>query len=154
MRCFGLLLIASLLFANTQTVLMAQEHTALTVTRLYTGQDGQSHFERLPLKFSPRAGHSKSIEQSEISVAIKSYIVRAAPGYFESWHNADVRRYVIPISGRAEIEIADGQKFAVAPGTILLAEDLTGKGHIFRVVGDVEWVALFLDLGNRARAPH
>jgi hypothetical protein len=72
-------------------------------------------------------------------------VVRLAPGFFQDWHNADKRRYVIPISGRAEIETAGGQKVLLEPGQIGLAEDLTGKGHTFRVVGADDWVALFVD---------
>ena len=78
----------------------------------------------------------------------KAYVVRLAPGFFEDWHNADVRRYVIPISGRAEIEVAAGEKLSPEPGRIYLAEDLTGKGHTFRVVGANDWVALFVDFAQ------
>jgi hypothetical protein len=28
----------------------------------------------------------------------------------------------------------------------VLAEDLTGKGHTFRVLGESDWVALFVDM--------
>jgi hypothetical protein len=54
------------------------------------------------------------------------------------------RRYLIPISGKAEVEVAYGEKFSVVPGGIYIAEDLTGKGHKFRVVGDEDWVAPFV----------
>ena len=76
----------------------------------------------------------------------KSYIVRLTPGFFADWHNADVPRYVVTISGRAEVEVAGGQRFEARPGEIVLAEDLTGKGHTFRVLGNADWVALFVDM--------
>jgi quercetin dioxygenase-like cupin family protein len=76
----------------------------------------------------------------------KSYVVRIAPGFFEDWHNADVRRYVITIRGRSEVEVAGGQKLIAQPGQVVLAEDLTGKGHTFRILGDSDWVALFVDM--------
>jgi quercetin dioxygenase-like cupin family protein len=127
---------------------MAQEHAPLTITRLYTGADGVSHFERVPAKFSPAPDASQGVEQSEPLLTTKSYLVRCAPGFFSDWHNADVRRYVITISGRAEIEITGGQKFIAQPGDVAFAEDLTGKGHIFRVIGNTEWVAMFVDMGR------
>lgn len=34
------------------------------------------------------------------------------------------------------------------PGQLYLAEDLTGKGHAFRVVGNQEWVALFVNFAQ------
>ena len=53
---------------------------------------------------------------------------------------------MITISGRSEIEVAGGQKLIARPGQVVLAEDLTGKGHTFRVLGESDWVALFVDM--------
>ena len=125
---------------------MAQQHAAVTLTRLYTGADGISHFECVNLAFSPIPGVPNTVEQSEPLSTAKTYMVRAAPGFFLDWHNADVPRYVITISGRAEVELLSGQKFLGQLGEVLLAQDLTGKGHRFRVLGDTPWVALFVDL--------
>jgi hypothetical protein len=114
------------------------------ITRLFTGNDGLSHVEQVEVKFSPLA----KLPQFELSEQIKtdsSFVVRVPPGYFHDWHKADVRRYVIPISGRAEIEVSGGGKVPVEPGRICIAEDLTGKGHTFRVVGDQDWVGVFVD---------
>jgi quercetin dioxygenase-like cupin family protein len=74
--------------------------------------------------------------------------VRLAPGFFANWHNADHRRYVIPIRGQAEIEVAGGEKTYAEPGRIFVAEDLTGKGHTFRVVSKDDWVALFIEFAQ------
>lgn len=123
----------------------AQQHTPAKVTHLFTGADGQSHVEQLIVKFSPVPGAPALAGESEHVKAASSYIVRLAPGFSESWHNADKRRYVVAISGKAEIEVAGGQKIVVEPGQIALAEDLTGKGHTFRVSGNEDWVALFVD---------
>ena len=124
---------------------MAQEHVPPTVIRLYTGSDGMSHFERVEMKLALVPGWN-GIEESEPVAMAKSHFIRSKPGYFSDWHNADVRRYVLTISGRAEIEVAGGEKFVAEPGQVVLAEDLTGKGHTFRVLGDTDWVAMFLDM--------
>jgi quercetin dioxygenase-like cupin family protein len=147
MRYLGLLLLFSCIFANTETLLMAQQRTPLTVTRLYTGTDGLSHFERTHVKFGPVSGEPGTIASESLSTN-KSYFIACAPGFFSDWHNADVRRYVITINGRAEIEVTGGEKFIAKPGEVVLAEDLTGKGHTFRVLGDSDWVALFMDTGK------
>jgi hypothetical protein len=114
------------------------------VTRLFTGTDCLSHFEQVEVKLSPLAGMPQ-FELSEPNRAARSFVVRVPPGYFHTWHNADVRRYVIPISGLAEIEVSGGDKLSIEPGHIYIAEDLTGKGHIFRVVNDQDWVGVFVD---------
>jgi quercetin dioxygenase-like cupin family protein len=59
----------------------------------------------------------------------------APPGYVLSWHCAPRRQYTITLAGAAEIEVGDGTVRRVGPGDVLLAEDLTGQGHITRVVG-------------------
>jgi hypothetical protein len=79
---------------------LAQEHAPVKVTRLYTGEDGLSHFEQVSVKFSAVPDAPNTVEESEPVSMKKSYVVRIAPGFFEGWHNADVRRYVITISGR------------------------------------------------------
>jgi quercetin dioxygenase-like cupin family protein len=58
------------------------------------------------------------------------------PGYVLSWHCAPRRQYSISLSGTAEIEVGDGTKVQLRPGDAVLAEDLTGQGHITRVVGN------------------
>jgi hypothetical protein len=131
-----------------QSIVMAQQHAAVTATRLYTAADGLTHVEQVDVKFSPVAGAPAGVEESAAVKVTSSYVVRLAPGFFEGWHNADKRRYVIPISGRAEIEVAGGQKILAEPGRISLAEDLTGKGHNFRVVGGDDWVALFVEFAQ------
>ena len=41
-----------------------------------------------------------------------------------------------------EIEIGDGSKCILDPGDVLVAEDLTGKGHIRRGIGEQPHVSL------------
>jgi hypothetical protein len=115
-------------------------------TRLYTGADGLTHTDQVPISLEPTG--KAGAEQSKTVPIAGSYLARLAPGFFDSWHNADHRRYVVTLRGRAEIEIANGEKVYAEPGQIFIAEDLTGKGHTFRVVGNTEWVALFVDFAN------
>ncbi|HEY1903898.1 MAG TPA: hypothetical protein VGG56_15805 [Terracidiphilus sp.] len=131
-----------------RNVVTAQQHGPLKATRLYTGGDGLTHWDEVDVKFSPVPGAPATIEQSTPVRVTRSYVVRAAPGTVESWHNTDARRYMIAISGRAEFGIAGGQKVFVEPGRVCLAEDLTGQGHTFRVLGSDEWVALFVDFAQ------
>ena len=58
------------------------------------------------------------------------------PGYVLDWHCAPRRQYSISLSGTAEIEVGDGKVARIGPGDVVLAEDLTGQGHITRVVGN------------------
>jgi hypothetical protein len=126
----------------------AQQRTPVILTRLYTGSDGQTHAEEVNLKLTPAAGRFAQFaqwwEQSETAKVTSSRFVRWAPGFVQDWHPAAARRYVVSLSGQGEIELAGGQKITLQPGRILLAEDLTGKGHITRTLGQADWIVLFV----------
>lgn len=113
------------------------------VTRLYTGADGQSHIDRVPVTF-----HGAPDEASARENATDTYLARGAPGMFETWHHAGRKRYIVVITGEAQVATTDGETLRLVPGQIYLAEDLTGKGHTFRVVGNKDWVALFVNLAQ------
>ena len=126
-------------------MLEAQDAASIAVTRIFTGPDGQTHAEEIDLKLS-RA--DMSTEMSEMAKATGAQFRRQAPHYFEDWHTAPRRQYVITLSGRGEIEVSGGKKIPLGPGHILLVEDLTGKGHISRGVGIEERISLLIPLAE------
>jgi quercetin dioxygenase-like cupin family protein len=65
------------------------------------------------------------------------------------WHNAPRRQYVMTLSGHGEIELTGGKIISVGPGSIELAEDLTGKGHITRTVGNEDRVTIQIPLSGQ-----
>ena len=75
---------------------------------------------------------------------------RATPGMVLDWHTGPRRQYVIPMTGRREIEAAGGKKIIERPGHITLVEDTTGKGHITRTTGTEERVTLWLPLVDQS----
>jgi hypothetical protein len=111
--------------------------------RIYAGPDGESHFEDVVVEMTPQAG------QSDLSALIPAtgIIFRRSPAdQYIDWHPAPRRQFVITLSGEAEVEASDGEVRRIGPGTIMLAEDTTGKGHITRGVGSVERLSLFVPL--------
>ena len=97
--------------------------------RLYTGDDGQSHFEELDMD-SGFAAFGKM--QAGTGVMFR----QAEPGNFQDWHTAPRRQYLITLQGRVEIGIGDGTVKIFGAGDVMLADDLTGQGHTTRVVDD------------------
>ena len=107
-----------------------------TFLRLYTGADGKSHFEEMKPPFTSFVDTEGAHGEGTPLEAATGIIIRCnAPGYFLDFHNAPRRQYIIPIAGETEIGTGDGAVRRVGPGTVLLAEDLTGQGHTTRVVG-------------------
>ena len=123
----------------------AQKRTPISVTRIFTGPDGQTHAEEIDVKLMPGG---TSGELSEMMKATGVQFRRTPPSYFVDWHPAPQRQYVITLSGRGEIELVGGKKIPLGPGHILLAEDVTGKGHISRGVGTEDRVSVFVPLGK------
>lgn len=146
---FVVLVGSTVMLWNARTdrdVAAAQKRTPIVVTRIYTGPDGQTHAEQVDVKLAPGGG---SGELSEMAKVTGLQFRRQAPNYFQDWHPAPRRQYVITLSGRGEIELAGGKKIPLNPGHILLAEDVTGKGHISRGVGSEDRISLFIPLAEK-----
>ena len=115
----------------------------MRVTRIYTGDDDQSHFEELeiPLNDLGVGGHL-----SEPWPA-KAVLFREVDGdYALDFHTAPRRQLVVNLVGAVEIEVGDGSKRRLEAGSILLAEDTTGQGHISRAVDGEPRQCLFIPL--------
>ena len=110
------------------------------IARLYTGDDDQTHIEFINLDTHPELGTM----QAAVGIQIRS----AEPGNFIDWHPAPRRQFVITLSGEVEIGLPDGTLHRFGPGHVNLAEDLTGKGHTTRVVGDVPRVTATIPLDD------
>jgi quercetin dioxygenase-like cupin family protein len=102
------------------------------IVRNYTGEDGKSHFEDIPLSFEAYAGVR---ERTAVQGATGVRFFRWPAGFFYDWHNAPRRQYVIVLSGQVEVGVEEEMRRLEA-GDVALEEDLTGQGHTARVVGD------------------
>jgi quercetin dioxygenase-like cupin family protein len=106
------------------------------IWRVYSGGDGQSHLTEVELAMKPFVDVEGAHGQSAPTQAATGITFRVSPpGYVLDWHCAPRRQYSISLSGTAEIEVGDGTIARVHPGDVVLAEDLTGQGHITRVIG-------------------
>jgi quercetin dioxygenase-like cupin family protein len=106
------------------------------IVRVYSGADGQSHLEEISLALQPFVDTEGAYGEGTPLQQTTGITFRVAPpGYVLQWHCAPRRQYTITLSGEAEIEVGDGTIKRIGPGDVLLAEDLTGQGHITRVVG-------------------
>jgi quercetin dioxygenase-like cupin family protein len=110
--------------------------------RLFTGDDQQSHLEELKMAFTS----GQITEQTSMQPAAGVIFTRMAPGTFVDWHNAPRRQYVITLAGGVEIGLSDGSLHRFGPGEGILAEDLTGKGHTTRAIGDGPRVMMIIPL--------
>ena len=127
--------------------LSAQSHVTTTITRLYTGADGQSHAEDTEVAWRPATLRPELSDSASVNVTSAQFL-RWPRGFVWAGHPASKRQYVIIVSGRGEVDVAGGKKVQLAPGHVLLAEDVTGKGHITRVGPDEDLVMLLVPLAQ------
>ena len=111
--------------------------------RIYTDADGETHFEDLDI---PVNTPSNGSTLSDLIPATGVIFRRSPADQYIDWHPAPRRQFVITLSGHAEVEASDGEIRQIGPGTIMLAEDTTGKGHITRGVGTDERLSIFVPL--------
>src|SRR2546428_8545659 len=118
----------------------------MTYTRIYADKSGETHLEDVTLEMKDSTFASKMSD----AIAAKSVIFRLnnSQEYFVDWHNAPRRQFVVNLSGEVEITVSDGQTRRFGAGSILLAEDVTGKGHISRGVGNGERRVIFIPLAD------
>jgi len=115
----------------------------MAIIHIVTGADGQSHFEDLEPQLQPLGDLSdQAVLHEESGIIIR----RFDPARSNDWHNAPGRVCVFTLSGAVDIEIGDGTVRRLHAGDILIAEDITGQGHITREVGDEPRVSIFVPL--------
>ena len=115
----------------------------MKITRLYSGQDDESHFEDqyIPLKDNGDIGKlSKLFDATGIQCRVTS------GDYDYDWHNAPCRQIVIMLDGEVEITVGSGEIRRFVTGDILLAEDTTGRGHISRSINQQPRKSIFVIL--------
>jgi hypothetical protein len=103
----------------------------MKLTRIYAGDDGQSHFEDLemPMDESQRRATSDSIMATTAAFGVSA----ALPA--QDWHHAPRRQLVAVLSGALEIRCGDGSTRRFNAGDVFMADDLAGQGHHTSDVG-------------------
>ncbi|PKB78993.1 MAG: hypothetical protein BZY88_15580 [SAR202 cluster bacterium Io17-Chloro-G9] len=117
--------------------------------RVYTGADGQSvieerDFEMQEFVDSEGAHGLSSAVVNTPGITFREY----APGYFLDFHTAPRRQYSITLLGEIEVGTPDGTVKQYGPGTVLMAEDLTGTGHSTRVISAEPRFAMIVPLSD------
>ncbi len=115
----------------------------IKVTRLYSGNDGESHFENIYFDTPNQEG----IGGISKEMGCQGFYMRTMPhDYKVGWHNSDRRQFLVVIQGAIEMTVASGEKRVFQVGDIVLCEDKTGNGHTSQGISPQDRVSLFLPL--------
>ena len=114
--------------------------------RIYADSNGESHFEDLEMRFENAdfVPPAPPVLMSPSQAATEYSFERVDPGWSGDWHPVPQRVLAVYMSGAGEMTASDGEVRELLPGTVLLAEDTSGKGHMSRVTGSEQMHVLIL----------
>ena len=115
----------------------------MAIVRIFTGSDQQSHFEEIVPQLEDQGDQS---QVAELLAGSGVLLRRFEAERSNPWHHAPGRYLVITLRGAVDIEIGDGTVRRIGPGDMLIAEDLTGQGHVTREVGPEPRFSVFVPL--------
>lgn len=116
--------------AGTSTAKAQQSNTELKarLIHVYATADGESHLERIEI--SNDAG-----EIPVTAMTARAYARNLSNA--ADWHTAPRKQFAINMTGTLEVEISDGSRHQIGQGDLVYLEDITGKGHVTRVLTPV-----------------
>ncbi len=107
-----------------------------TCLRLYNHRHGESQFEEVEFPFSElRSDGTAPVLATPFQEATRHGLRIVPPGWKRDWAPAARRMIAVYLSGKSDIEASDGGVRRLSPGIVLLAEDITGRGHRVTHVG-------------------
>lgn len=118
--------------------------------RLWTGDDGGSHVDVGTLDMAP--GRNADLVSAAMSAAHVT-VEETAGGGSLAWHTAPVRQLVVTLAGTLRFSTRDHETFLLHPGDVLLAEDTTGTGHQWELLGTDPWRRMYVVLAPDAEVP-
>jgi hypothetical protein len=70
------------------------------------------------------------------------------PGTVLDWHKAEGPNLVVTLQGEIEFGYTDGSTRIYKTGDMRMVYDTEGLGHKYRVLSDVPYLALMVDIGE------
>ena len=112
--------------------------SSIEYLRIFADEDGCSHFEtkRIELSAKNYAPPAPSLNTSNLGAADNSTFLELPVGWYGNWHPTPVRQWLILMTGKCEFEAGDGKRVKRKAGDVVMLDDLSGKGHQTRVLGE------------------
>lgn len=120
----------------------------MQIARIYTDEHGESHFGDRELELSPRdfAPPAPPLDVSSPFATAQIVFIEIPPGWYGDWHPAPRRQYWVGLSGSIDVTVSSGETRRFGPGSVVLLEDVSGKGHVTRGVNGKLARGLFIQL--------
>lgn len=116
--------------------------------RIYADEHGESHFEDVAPDMSlERYAAAEWLISDPLPVDGVRFR-RVVTEFPDEPHVAPRRQLIVGLVGETEVEVSDGETRRFGPGSVILVEDTTGKGHRTRRLGDTVRETLFIPLAE------
>lgn len=115
-----------------------QQLSNIEYLRIFADEEGCSHFEikTIDLESKDYAPPAPSLNTSILATADNLVFLELPIGWYGDWHPTPVRQWLILMTGMCELEVEDGDKVIRKAGDVVMLDDLTGKGHQTKVIGN------------------
>ncbi len=120
---------------------MSSHMATFNITRIYSDAIGESHFvtEEIPLSNAGAIGFL-----SQHFTVAQIVFRQVLPSYDYDFHNAPQKQYILLLYGGVEIETSLGEVRQFPTGSVLLVEDVEGKGHRTKNLEDKARMSAFV----------
>ncbi|MXO58330.1 hypothetical protein GRI89_02065 [Altererythrobacter salegens] len=104
----------------------------MEIIHIYADEEGVSHVGKVSVQGTPKP--------LPVTAVVATSIAQGT----EDWHQAPRKTFTINVVGDIECEVGDGTKIPIGKGDLVYLEDMTGKGHVTRLLTPV--ANLFLQM--------
>ncbi|MBU6329672.1 MAG: hypothetical protein KGR18_06960 [Acidobacteria bacterium] len=101
--------------------------------RIWADADGESHLEEVTLDVTvapAEPGVAELWVSDAVAVDRAHFVTVQAVEQVPDWHCAPRRQFVVFLDGWVRITASDGESRHLPAGSVVLVEDLTGRGHL------------------------
>ena len=124
----------------------AEPISPLTYVHVYADAAGASHFREEHFEFARGRDDMSSIHVLQAKGG--ATLLRLKAGTVEDWHNAPQAWFLIVLQGESQVTTSDGKTRRFGPGSVVLLDDTTGKGHQTRAVGKIDHIAAVIPIAE------
>jgi hypothetical protein len=124
----------------------------MNYAKILCDADGVSHFRDIEVQFSPSDFASKEnfVLRSDFLSADAGF-VSVPSGWDSGWHNSPGDGFAILLQGNVEIEVGSGEIRRFSPGGVWRSTDISGRGHVSRVVSEGNALVYMVNFTNDAK---
>ncbi len=121
----------------------------MRIHNIYVDDAGETHWRDIEVQWVEERNASKLSAR----LPANGIIFRETGGDYDlSWHPAPRRQYIINLDGGVKITASDGEAREIGAGEVILVEDIRGKGHLSKSIGQ-QGKAFDLRAGRVATQP-